>query len=736
MASKMARKKRNNPKHEETIDVVESEESVVENEPLEDQQAEKRKKDQFFKWPLLIIFSLGFLLYVQTVTYDYALDDKLVITHNYITKKGFKGIDDHFSTDFLVGFFGKQKNLLAGGRYRPLSLVSFAIENQLFGKKKMNSRGQFVVDKEGDQIYEYNPFVGHLFNAIFYALIGMMLFLIMHKLFPPDQSKAWYLSFPFIVALIYVVHPLHTEAVANIKGRDELMSLYGSLAALFFSLKYLDKKEVKHLVFSGVCFFLAIMSKESTVTFVAVVPMTIYFFTKSKIKDNIIAVSPLVLMTAVYIIIRLQILGGARTEPVPELMNNPFMHAASDADKYATIFYTLGLYIKLLFIPHPLTHDYYPWHPIGEYIANTGNPYPYLHWGDIGAFGSLIIYLGLIYFGLKGLKSKSIVSYCILFYLGTLFLVSNLVFPVGTFLNERFMFVPSIGFAMLIAHFLVNWLPQKIKSPETYQKVVTTFLAVVVIAFSAKTITRNMSWENDFTLSVGDVKVSGNSAKSNMSAGLALVDESKKYKESDPQKQKQMLNQAIKHLNKSLNIYTTYIQPMLIVGNAHYELEDYDKAIYYFEQCLQLNNTYEYATKNLEHVGDLCTTKKLYKVAAKSYETLMNYDKTNAGRVYMKLGELYGKNMNDMNSAQKYLEMSLQITPESSEVLQKLGVVYAMTGKPAKAIDIFEKALIQNPENAHILMNIGIAYKNLGQPEKGQQYLDKAFEIDPKLKGK
>ena len=97
-------------------------------------------------------------------------------------------------TDFLVGFFGKQKNLLEGGRYRPLSLISFSVENQLFGKKKQNAQGQFVVDKDGDQIYEYNPFYGHLFNAIYYALIGLVLFLILHKLFPPDNKKPWYLS--------------------------------------------------------------------------------------------------------------------------------------------------------------------------------------------------------------------------------------------------------------------------------------------------------------------------------------------------------------------------------------------------------------------------------------------------------------------------------------------------------------------------------------------------------------
>lgn len=719
----MARKKKQ--KQEE-----EPEEEVIQVTSEEGMDEEKKK---FFLWPLITVFALGFMLYVQTVNYQYALDDKLVITHNYITKKGFKGVMEHLQTDFLVGFFGKQKNLLAGGRYRPLSLVSFSIENQLFGTKRQNDKGQFIVDKDGDQLYEYNPFFGHLMNALMYAGTGVLLFLILLRILPHDKNRKWFLSLPFLATLLWVAHPLHTEVVANIKGRDEIMSLMLALASLLFSIKYLDNYNKKHLIWSGVCFFLAIMSKETAVNFVAVVPMTIYFFTKEKAKQNFMATLPLLITTAIYIIIRLKILGSARTNPVPELMNNPFMHA-NGPEKIATIFFTLGLYIKLLFFPHPLTHDYYPWHPLGKYIHGTGQPYPYLNWGDPEALLSLVAYGFLIYWGLKGLKTKSIWSYCILFYLGNLFLVSNLIFPVGTFLNERFMYVPSIGFTIMVSYFLVEWLPNKMKSTQAYTKVLYGTLLVLLTGYSLKTVSRNTSWKNDFALSVGDVEVSYKSAKSNMSAGLALVDESKLYKQTDSLKQQKMLNQAIKHLTLSLNIYPTYIQPMLIMGNAYYELEDYDNAIVYFEKCLKLNPQYEYAVKNLEHVGDLCVKKGLFKTGAKSYETLMRYDKTNAVRVYPKLGELYGKNLRDLKNAEKYLVMALQLKPDNSDVMQKLGVVYAMSGQSQKAIEIFLKALEKNPNNPHVLMNVGIAYRNIGNQELSSQYLNKAFEINPNLR--
>ena len=82
----------------------------------------------------------------------------------------------------------------------------------------------------------------------------------MAKLFPPDENKKWYLSFPFIASLLFLAHPLHTEAVANIKGRDEIMTLLGSLGALWFTLKYLDTKKAKFFVYSSLSLFLGLLS--------------------------------------------------------------------------------------------------------------------------------------------------------------------------------------------------------------------------------------------------------------------------------------------------------------------------------------------------------------------------------------------------------------------------------------------------------------------------------------------
>ena len=111
------------------------------------------------KWKV-ILFVFGFLLYAQTVNYQYALDDKIVIISNQITTRGFDGVMDHFFYDSMDGFWAEQYGidvedldkdaLVAGGRYRPLSLVTYAIEYELFGE---------------------NPWWSHLINALLYCFI-------------------------------------------------------------------------------------------------------------------------------------------------------------------------------------------------------------------------------------------------------------------------------------------------------------------------------------------------------------------------------------------------------------------------------------------------------------------------------------------------------------------------------------------------------------------------------------
>ena len=193
-----------------------------------------KNKYKFGLLGIFIIISLA--LYFKCISFGYVLDDKIVITDNSYTKKGFEGIWDHLSSESFEGYFGEQKNLLQGGRYRPLSLITFAIEYELWG---------------------LNPALSHLINILFYAFCGFMAFITLRRLFGEKTfSKKVLFALSFISALLFIVHPIHTEAVANIKGRDELMAFFFSMAALFYALKYFDSQKLKYAGFIIIAFFL------------------------------------------------------------------------------------------------------------------------------------------------------------------------------------------------------------------------------------------------------------------------------------------------------------------------------------------------------------------------------------------------------------------------------------------------------------------------------------------------
>jgi hypothetical protein len=116
------------------------------------------------KWKeALIIPFLAFALYWMSLSFGYVLDDQIVITDNEFTKEGFSGIWDILSTESFTGYFGSQKDLVAGARYRPLSIVTFAIEQEIFGD---------------------NSFIRHFGNILLYGLCGLLIFRILSILIP------------------------------------------------------------------------------------------------------------------------------------------------------------------------------------------------------------------------------------------------------------------------------------------------------------------------------------------------------------------------------------------------------------------------------------------------------------------------------------------------------------------------------------------------------------------------
>ena len=172
----------------------------------------------------LIIAVLAFVLYANTLTHSYAWDDSIVITENPRVKRGISGIPDLFikyNSDYKADKYG----------YRPIVLSSFAVEYGLF---------------------KNTPAVSHFMNVLYYALLCLVLFKVLCKLFHSSGNLA-----PFLITILFIAHPVHTEVVANIKSRDELFALLFSMLSLSHFLDYYKTKRFKNLLYFAFLFLMA-----------------------------------------------------------------------------------------------------------------------------------------------------------------------------------------------------------------------------------------------------------------------------------------------------------------------------------------------------------------------------------------------------------------------------------------------------------------------------------------------
>lgn len=648
----------------------------------------------------LLIFGFAFLLYANTLQHGFVLDDAIVINQNAHTKKGISGISGILTTDAFTPFFqaeGKEK-LVAGGRYRPFTLIMFAVVHQFVGE---------------------NAFVFHLLTVLLFAFTCAVLYRTLRRLFQARMGESYAAALAWLAAVLFAAHPIHTEVVANIKGCDEIATLLLSLSTLWLVLKAFDTGKMVWAALAAVVFFCACLSKENAVTFTVIVPMALWFFRPAAGVGKIAALSaPLWGAFVVFFLIRSSIV-AMDAKPPMELMNNPFLKldgnkwvAYSGGERLATIFYTLGKYLGLLVFPHPLTHDYYP------------KQIPLQTFGSPVALLSLLLYLGLTAYALFGVSRKDPVRFGILFYLLSLSIVSNLVFPVGTSMGERFAFMPSVGFCIVVGALLLRLG----KNNATVPLVVAGAVAAL---FSVKTLLRNPAWASNEKLFFTDLPTSDNSAKIHNACGGVRFDQA--VAERDTARRRELLTESFQHADRAIQIYPNYKDAFITRAGCSVNLAGANlknpkaRETYLLNAIADYRRAVQLADKDPKIKGFLAIALR---------ETGLFYGEK-AGRVLnnpagANPAELPQANA-DLAAANRYLTESWQLNPKDASTARLLGIGQASQQKPAEALEWFKKAAELAPNNALILFDLGTAYHIAGDAAKGEEYRGKAIQLDPTL---
>ncbi len=625
----------------------------------------------------IIIIAFALALYAQSISFNYTLDDTNIVKDNSVVKKGFAAIPTLLRTDALYGM--NEESARAAG-YRPLPMIVLAMEWQVMPN---------------------NPHFYHLFHIVVFALMCWVLFLVLCKLF-----KDWNLLFPFICALIFVAHPIHTEVVDNIKSMDDLLCFLLNLLSVLLFIKYIEKATITKFILACLCFFLALLSKETTITFLILTPLILFVFSKATYKKILTIAGTLVGVTLVFLFIRYEVLKAIPADRVKDLLSpdfNSILAAPDFASQKATAFYILLRYLWLLIFPYQLSYDYS--------IAQI----PIQQMSSPGAFVGLLIYFAMGIYALIKIWKKDIFAFAILFYLITLAPVSNIFLTIPWTMGERFLFMPSLGFSMILALLLLRVtkteiVKSKFKTLGQMMKMNVGLMAIVYVLvglYSFKTIERNPDWKDNTTLFSHDVKIVPNNAFAHLNYGSDIM-----YTlcpaEKDIEKQKAMLGDAILEFEKALSIYPKLSSAYSNLGVAYNYLGEYKYSL-----------------------GDLTAANENYTIAIKNYEAAIPlFQPAAPSSVFCDLGLLYCK-QGQYDKAISILDSSIEHYPTYTDAYTKKCFTYLSQGKNEEALIVCDKQLTVNPKEVLAYLNKGYAYSNLKQYDKAIENLNMGLQIDP-----
>lgn len=674
----------------------------------------------------LILIILVVLCYGNTLTLKYALDDRMVILESkYTIDGGWKSVKSIFTEDTFNGYFGSNKSVVGGGRYRPMSQLTFLIEFQLFGKhirEQIGDTSDFdnLHDAKNEQYFNnsFLPVVNHLFNIIYFTLLCLLIYQVLQKIFHKYNREKWYQSLAFLAAALFVLHPIHTEAVANIKGRDEIFAMLGATAALWCCLKYVDKHQWWYLLLALLAITFGLFSKENAITYLAVIPLSLYYYDNAEKRkaDYFVTLLPILLGCVFFVAVRSQALGGIMPEETTlNILNNPFIRSTK-AQEIATVLITWGIYLKLLFFPHPLTHDYYP-----NQIAITDFSNP-LVW---------VILLGciaLVVYAIMNLKKKSVIAYAIAFFVITFSITSNLLFNVGTFMNERFVFMASLGFTLIIGYWLYLL---SVSKSAALQKVSLGAFALLSILYGIKTFTRNFTWKDDFTLFLTDVKTSDNSIKCNVSAGGSCL---QMWKADHKEYNK---NQAYKYLYKALKLDNHALNAYLLLGELEFLNDHIEESYNAYYNATQIDPNNRIAVENLQKLAMRREDDQLKGITNLLDAGMQERDAQKIQEAYTQInryleehpesligqnirGNILGRGFGQLDASIGIYEDIVAKEPTFASAWENMGIAYALKRNFPKAEECLLHALSIVPDNENVKHNLYSMYMDMGDEKKAE----------------
>ncbi|XP_022111985.1 transmembrane and TPR repeat-containing protein 1-like [Acanthaster planci] len=703
------------------------------------------------------VFSVALLCYANTLNHNLVHDDIFAIQNN----RDVRG-DTPLRNLLVDDFWGKPMTDNSSHKsYRPLCVITFRLNYIIHG---------------------LHPFGYHLVNTVLHATVSVLFTYICQMVVFAEITPT------AVTAVLFATHPIHTEAVAGVVGRAELM------ACLFFLLSFLAyERSIKQgksgfavterpgsLVLSLSLAACALLSKEHGATVLGVSLTYDVLVTSRPVIYRVLITrrfgrgcmplfkrcAVIVATVSVLLVLRVWMLQGHL--PHFSEQDNPTSFAPHLMTRFLSYSYLIFFNIWLLLCPSTLSYDW------------QMNSIPLVEslW-DVRNLATIIIF---VIFGLLAVSCLVVTEdqERRVLVLGMSFLAipflpaSNLFIRVGFVVAERILYIPSMGYCILFAHALSKLRGLIGKHGSTTLRLLVT---VITLLYISKTVSRNQVWKSRESLFRSGLETLPHNAKMHYNYANFLMDSGQKQ-------------EAINHYRTSLRLWPDhasannnlgtllkddpqqaeahYRRAILINPNhvrAHFNLASHlskyghhGDAEVLFRRAIQLDPEFADVHTNLasllEGKGQLLEAEQFYLNAItlepKNGDFCNNYGAflTNSGRYEdariqyeeclhlqpnhtVTIGNLARlmRRLGQTSQAEQLFLRALSLERRAG-LLESLGALYFNTDRPEKAEEAYREAIRLNPQSAESRTHYGQVLATLGKVKEAIRELHVALELD------
>ena len=609
-----------------------------------------------------LLLLASFLVYANTLANGFVSDDHQQIEGNPYAHS-FRYVGKIFTTT-VWSFQGTEGQT---NYYRPLMTLGYVLSDKLF------------------QTY---PLGFHLVNLFLNCLVVCLVFRLCRQVFS-DQRIA------FAAALLFAFHPIHSEAVAWVAAVTELQ------LAVFFLLTFLlylrlgdaDAKPVTY-VLMGVSFLLALLSKEQAVTLPILATIYEHLYREDRKQTNWMRkfsrYGGLWILSGAYLLFRVLVLRGiAPVVQRPDLTANELVLSGLAL---------VAQYAERLFWPHPLLAFY-----LFQKTSSPSDPSVVVAIAVVAIFVALFVVLW---------KHARLYSFWLLWTGVTLAPVLNVRWMAASAFAERYLYLPSVGFCILLAGGAV-WFWQAARHIRVFRAAAWTTVIVVLAASSALIFQRNRDWHDDETLIARDLAIQPHA--SYLRANIGAIEWGRHHKP-----------QAIEQWKMALQDKPDNVIALCNLGMAMVDQKNWQEAEQYLKKAIALRP--RFASPHI-YWGDLYLQQGHLQEAEALYRRAVELSPLNT-EARNRLGSFYQKQGRKIEAEEQF-RASADAQP-TVEAWNGLGDVLLLQGHQDQAAAAWAKVTDLMPFDEHARLQLGQVYHAQGRRADAEEQFRVVLLLDPK----